>query len=150
MELAKRIRLGISAINWVNEDMHELGDHYTFEQLMHDFTMLGFAGTEMSRKFPQSAPEVRRALAAHGLVLASWWRGVKFADPTLRRQELEAYRRHVDFLQTAGSRHVVTCEVLGAPHADPSAGARKVLSDDEWRHWSRGCTRREKYAGRRA
>lgn len=138
MELANRVQLGISAINWVNEDMHELGDHYTFEQLMHDFTTLGFAGTEMCRKFPQTAPEVKHALAQHGLTLASWWRGVKFADPAFRQEELEAYRRHVDFLQAVGSRHVVTCEVLGAPHADPSVSTRKRLSDDEWQHLIEG------------
>lgn len=138
MELANRVRLGISAINWVNEDMHELGDHYTFEDLMRDFTSLGFTGTEMCRKFPQTAPEVKRALQEHGITLASWWRGVRLADPAYRQEELEAYRRHVDFLRTAGSRHVVTCEVLGAPHADPAAATRKILSADEWEHLTEG------------
>ncbi|MDB4868568.1 MAG: myo-inosose-2 dehydratase [Cohnella sp.] len=138
LPLAKRVRLGISAINWVNEDMHELGDHYTFEDLMRDFTALGFEGTEMCRKFPQTAPEIKAVLASHGLALASWWRGVRFADPSFRQEELEAYRRHVEFLQTAGSRHVVTCEVLGAPHADPSVSSRVILSDDQWKHLAEG------------
>ncbi|TJY39800.1 myo-inosose-2 dehydratase [Cohnella pontilimi] len=138
LSIANRVRLGISAINWVNEDMHELGDHYTFEDLMRDFTDLGFEGTEMCRKFPQTASEVKAALGSHGLALASWWRGVRFADPALRQQELEAYRRHVEFLQTAGSRHVVTCEVLGAPHADPSAATRATLSKDQWKHLAEG------------
>lgn len=136
--LSERIRLGISAINWVNEDMHDLGDHYTFEDLMRDFTALGFEGTEMSRKFPQDAHQVREALGRHGLSLASWWKGVRFADPSLREEELEAYRRHVRFLQTAGSHHVVTCEVLGAPHADPNASERAILSGEQWKHLVEG------------
>jgi len=138
MPLSDRVKLGISAINWVNEDMHELGDHYTFEDLMRDFTLLGFTGTEMCRKFPQTASEVKRALEARGIALASWWRGVRLADPAYRQEELEVYRRHVDFLRTAGSRHVVTCEVLGAPHADPAAKTRKLLTADEWEHLAEG------------
>lgn len=105
---------------------------------MRDFTALRFEGTEMCRKFPQSAPEAKAALQRHGLQLASWWRGVRFANPDYREDELEAYRRHVDFLQAAGSRHVVTCEVLGAPHADPSAGERAVLTDEQWNHLAEG------------
>ncbi|MBO7748379.1 myo-inosose-2 dehydratase [Paenibacillus sp. MWE-103] len=136
--IAERVRLGISAINWVNEDMHELGDHYTFEDLMRDFTSLGFEGTEMCRKFPQTAAGVRDALAAHGLKLGSWWRGVRFADPAFREEELAEYRRHAEFLKEAGASHIVTCEVWGAPHADPAFEARVILSDEQWRNLAEG------------
>ncbi|OPA75206.1 myo-inosose-2 dehydratase [Paenibacillus selenitireducens] len=130
------IKLGISPINWVNEDVLELGDHYTFQDLMKDFTLLGFNGTENCRKFPQDASILRSTLAANGLQLTSQWKGVVFSDPAMRESELDSYRQHVEFLKFMGSRHVVTCELGGSIIGDPrrSKGVQDVipLTDVEW------------------
>jgi len=135
-------RFGISPINWVNEDIHEIGDHYTFEQLLDDFSGLGFTGTENCRKFPQDPAVLKRRLAEKGIVLTSQWKGVIFADPALRASELAAYRKHVEFLAAMGCGQVVTCEIGGSPHADPrrKPGQREVarLSDDQWKHVAEG------------
>lgn len=135
-------KFGISPINWVNEDILTLGDHYTFEQLLNDFTSLGFTGTEMCRKFPNDANELRSRLEERGIQLASQWKGVIFTDPALRKDELEAYRKHVEFLYAMGSKHVVTCEIGGSPHADPRKleGQTDVLrlSDQQWVHLAEG------------
>lgn len=134
-------RFGISPINWVNEDIPELGDHFTFEQLMADFQSLGFTGTEMSRKFPSDPRELKAKLAAHGIELVSQWKGVSFsvadAGTDHRKQQLDDYRRHVEFLHEMGSRCVVTCEIAGSPHADPAyaeAGGRvRRLDEEGWK-----------------
>lgn len=141
-------RFGISPINWVNEDNHEIGDHYTFEQLLDDFSRLGFTGTEMCRKFPKQPSELKHRLAEKGIELASQWKGVIFADPALRAEELAAYRKHVEFLSAMGSRHVVTCEIGGSPHADPRFGSHDLhspelhtvrrLNDEQWKHVAEG------------
>lgn len=134
-------RFGISPINWVNEDVHAIGDHFTCEQLLDDFTALGFTGTENCRKFPQDPAELKRVLAAKGLQLSSQWKGVIFADPALRQEELAAYRKHVEFLHSMGAKHVVTCEIGGSPHADPRGlDSKEVqrLTDDQWKHMTDG------------
>lgn len=135
-------RFGISPINWVNEDDHSIGDHYTFEHLLDDFEKLGFTGTEMCRKFPSDPAELKRRLGERGIELASQWKGVIFADPALREAELAAYREHVEFLSVMGSKHVVTCEIGGSPHADPSRAPNQTkvtrLTDEEWRHVAEG------------
>jgi len=137
-----RWSFGISPINWVNEDDHSIGDHYTFEQLLDDFSSLGFSGTEMCRKFPRDPVELKRRLGEKGLQLTSQWKGVIFSDPALREEELAAYREHVAFLHQMGAKHVVTCEIGGSPHADPrrTPGAAQVerLSEEQWRYVAEG------------
>lgn len=138
----KQWKFGISPINWVNEDMHAVGDHYTFEQLMEDFSSLAFTGTENCRKFPQNPSVLKRELAARGMELTSQWKGVIFADPNIREQELVAYRKHVEFLAEMGSKVVVTCEIGGSPFADPRPGASRTavqsLNDQQWAWMAEG------------
>ncbi|MFD0958242.1 myo-inosose-2 dehydratase [Paenibacillus chungangensis] len=134
-------KFGISPINWVNEDVHAIGDHYTCHQLLNDFTALGFTGTENCRKFPQDPAELKQVLTTKGLQLTSQWKGVIFADPSLRQEELDAYRRHAEFLHYMGAKHVVTCEIGGSPHADPRGLEQKEvqrLTDEQWKYMTEG------------
>lgn len=132
------MKLGISPINWVNEDVPELGNHYTCDQLLRDMTRLGFSGTEMSRKFPQDAETLRQTLGTRGIQLVSQWKGVLFSDPVLQQSELDAYRTHVNFLKQMGCKQVVTCEIGKSPHADPRCTSKAVkadpLTEDEWKY----------------
>ncbi|WP_372663665.1 myo-inosose-2 dehydratase [Cohnella sp.] len=114
-----KTKLGISPINWVNEDVLTLGDHYTFEDLLGDFSSLGFSATENCRKFPKDPDVLKTALAEKGIRLTSQWKGVLFSDPARRDEELKSYRQHVDFLKRMGSEHVVTCELGGSIIGDP-------------------------------
>jgi inosose dehydratase len=139
---ASGLKLGISPIGWVNEDLPELGDHYTFEDLMNDFTALDLKGTENSRKFPKDPAELKAKLAERGIQLTSQWKGVLFSDPSVRERELEAYRKHVEFLHFMGSKVVVTCELGGSIIGDPRrpSGERQVIpfTDEEWKHAAEG------------
>lgn len=136
------INLGISPINWVNEDVLELGDHYTFEDLLADFSTLGFTATEMCRKFPKDPEVLYPALADKGIRLTSQWKGVLFSDPDYREAELAAYRKHVQFLQRMGSQHVVTCElggsIIGDPRRSPGVTGVIPLTDEQWNHMVEG------------
>jgi inosose dehydratase len=136
------LKLGISPINWVNEDVLELGDHYTCEDLLADFAVLGFTATENCRKFPKDPEILRPLLAEKGIQMSSQWKGVLFSDPAYRESELEAYRKHVEFLQKMGSQHVVTCELGGSIIGDPRrvSGEKAVvpLTDEEWNHMVEG------------
>ncbi|QJD87265.1 myo-inosose-2 dehydratase [Cohnella herbarum] len=138
-------KLGISPINWVNEDVLELGDHYTCEQLLHDFEKLGFKGTENCRKFPKDPQVLKATLAAKGIQLTSEWKGVLFSDPDYREQEMDAYRRHAEFLSEMGCKHIVTCELGGSIIGDPrrAQGETEVipLTDRQWGHMVEGLNR---------
>jgi inosose dehydratase len=104
------ISFGISAINWVNEDILTLGDHFTAEQVLLDMSSLGFKGTEFCRKFPHNPSELQGLLSNYGMVLSSQWNSVNFSDVTKKSQSLERFQQRVDFLAEMGCKHVVTCE----------------------------------------
>jgi inosose dehydratase len=136
------LKLGISPINWVNEDVLTLGDHYTFEDLLSDFSSLGFRATENCRKFPKDPIVLKAALANRGIQLTSQWKGVLLSDPTRRDAELESYRQHVYFLKQMGSKHVVTCELGGSIIGDPRRSGIEnnviPLTEAEWNHMVEG------------
>lgn len=111
--------LGIHPINWVGEDVKEHGEHTTYEQILDDIQALGLRGTEMGRKFPTDIELLKQELSKRNIQLVSQWKSVLFSDPTYREAELEAFRKHAEFLQQMGSEVISTCEVGGSLHFDP-------------------------------
>lgn len=127
------VKLGISAINWLNEDRHLFKDLYTGEEVLSEMSKLGFEGTEMSRAFPRNVHELKALLSSKGLSLASGWKSVLFSDPSRRQTEMKAYREHVDFLKAMGCKHVVTCEIRNQ-FTGPDRSKIVPLSDEEWKY----------------
>ncbi len=126
-----RNSLGISAINWANEDEHLFPDPYSGDEILREMSELGYEGTEMSRKFPNDTQQLKYKLQANGLKLTSGWKSVHFSDPTKREEEMESYKKHVDFLKAMGCNHVVTCEERDLHHG-PNENRAVPLSDEEW------------------
>jgi inosose dehydratase len=134
MDQTYQFHLGISAINWVNEDVVELGDHYTCEDILSDMYELGFKGTEFCRKFPRDIEALKETLASKGITLTSQWKSVLFSDLSYRESELKAFREHVDFLKAMGCKYVVTCDISNS-FQDPRktvTGPASPLTDEEW------------------
>jgi inosose dehydratase len=128
------VKLGISAINWTNEGIPELGDHYTCRHILSDMSKLGYHGTEFSRKFPRDIGELKQRLSEKNLCLTSQWKSVVFSDPARRDEEMRGYREHVNFLKEMGCKYVVTCE--NGRKATDTNGTRIVpFTDEEWMHF---------------
>ncbi|CAG7653689.1 myo-inosose-2 dehydratase [Paenibacillus allorhizosphaerae] len=133
------VKYGISAINWVNEDILEMGDHYTAEQVLTDMSSLGYEGTEFCRKFPRNTEALQSLLGSKNMVLTSQWKSVHFTDPSRREAELQAFRAHADFLKAMGCKYVVTCET-GNAFEDLSQNSVRIepLTDEQWEHLVEG------------
>lgn len=123
-----------SPINWCNDDLLDLGDEYSAEDILQDMQSLGLQGTELGRKFPRDARELRPLLAQYNLRLASGWSQVHLADPSLWPEEFDHYRNHVRFLRAMGSSVVVTAEGSGSVHWDRGGDrdAKIPWSKAEW------------------
>ncbi|QBD78851.1 myo-inosose-2 dehydratase [Ktedonosporobacter rubrisoli] len=134
------VRLSASPINWCNDDMTDLGDEYSFEDILADMERLHIQGTEMGRKYPRDPQTLRPALAAHQLVLSSAWNTVHFANQRQWPAELAQFSEHVRFLKAMGASHVVTCEGGGSVHWDLGGDRASVIpfSDEEWHNVARG------------
>jgi len=120
------VRIGISPINWVNDDMHDLGDRISFEQIIDDMADLGFEGTELGRKYPRDPAVLREALKKRNLVLSSGWCDVLFIDESTFDLYIERITNHAKFLKSMGCRHVICCEVGNSTNWDPREDRRKL------------------------
>jgi len=140
------VRFGISAINWVNEDVLTLGDHYTAEEVLSQMSELGFKGTEFCRKFPRDVEKLKQLLDSKGMVLTSQWKSVHFSDPSRHAEEMRAFREHADFLKAMGCQYVVTCET-GNAFEDPAKNTVEVrqLTDDQWKYMIEGLNEAGRY-----
>ena len=127
-----KAKLGISAINWLNENKYLFKDLYSCEAMLTEMSELGFEGTELSRVFPREVYELKAMLSSKGLSLTSGWKSVLFSDPSCRQKEMKAYREHVDFLKAMGAKHVVTCEIRDQ-FAGPNQSTLVPLLNEEWK-----------------
>jgi inosose dehydratase len=147
LDKSHTFRFGISPINWVNEDVLELGDHYTCEDVLSDMQKLGFEGTEFCRKFPRDVKILKKILADKGLVLTSQWKSVLFSDLNFRERELQAFKEHTDFLKAMGCQYVVACEISNSFQDPRKKGNGPVapLTDEEWNNMVDGLHEAGKY-----
>lgn len=132
-----------SPINWCNDDLTDLGDHYSVEQILSEMHHLGFRGTELGRKFPRTALQLRPLLEEYGLQLASGWFQIHLAQKSRWEFELGAFERHVKFLQEMGARVVVTAEGSGSVHWDTDGDRpqKTFWSDADWQNVAAGLNR---------
>lgn len=141
-----KVQYGISAINWVNEDIKEYGNHYTAEQVLTDMASLGYEGTEFSRKFPRDVEALGQLLASKNMVLTSQWRSVHFSNPDRHEEEMAGFRDHADFLKAMGCRYVVVCE---SSNKIEDLGENKVrieqLTDAQWGYMVEGLHKAGQY-----
>lgn len=135
-------KLGIHPINWVGEDVREHGADTPYDKILDDIQKLGLTGTEMGRKFPQDPAVLRKELETRGIRLVSQWKSVLFSEPAYRERELDAYRKHAEFLHGMGSTVISTAEIGGSLHFDPrrTPHEKEVLRLDEagWRSLAEG------------
>ncbi len=137
------VRLGVSPINWINDDMDDLGDHYDLETVLSDMRDLGFAGTEMGRKYPRDPGLLKALLDKYRLALAGAWKTVQFSSGWRPEEDFTDFRQHVEFLSRLGSRYAVTCDGGGSLHWDARGSRTTVEKYDEaaWQRLAAGLNR---------
>ncbi len=74
----QRVRFGIAPINWSNDDMPEVGGHYTLDTILSEMSEAGYSGTEIGNKFPKNASSIKKELNKYSLELASSWHSTFF------------------------------------------------------------------------
>jgi len=74
------VRLGINPLTWTIDDLPEVGGDTPLETCLGEAHAAGFEGVELGCKFPRTAPELRAALAPHGLALVSGWYSARLLE----------------------------------------------------------------------
>ena len=113
------IRIGINPLTWTIDDLPEVGGETSLETCLTEAKAAGFQGVELGCKFPRTAPELRAALAPHGLALVSGWYSTNLLERDAEA-EFEAMRPHRELLSALGSDVVVVAETGRLPVDNPA------------------------------
>lgn len=130
-----KFNVGIAAISWVNDDIPGLGDDTDIHEVLREMNELGYIATEKGRTFPDDEKELRALLDKHDILLASQFVSVKFSDSSIHQQELENFKKKVQFLKNVGCEYVIVCEMAGSTHWDSRSPERltfRRLSPNGW------------------
>ncbi len=137
-------KLGIAPIAWSNDDLPELGGETTLETCLKESREAGFAGVETGGKFPKRAAELRSALAAFGLKLASgWYSGTVLDAPEDLAEEKDKVAAQLDLFRSLGAACLAYGETAGTiqNRRNVPLAKRRRLSEDEIRGYGRRLTR---------
>jgi inosose dehydratase len=135
------VRLGINPITWSNDDLPLLGGDTTVETILSESRQAGFAGTEMSFKFPKTSGELGPLLKRHDLVLVSGWYDGRIKEKDLAA-EWTAILPHMTLLRDLGCDYVVYADTSGRSEGDLFApiSRRPKLPDGEWAAYGKKLT----------
>ncbi len=135
------IRFGVSPIAWINDDMPELGGDTPVEQVLADARDLGFAGVELSGKFPRDPKELAHLLDRYGLELVGGWYSASLLARTAQ-EEIAALGDHLALLHALGTSVFVIAETSNAIHGrrDCPLSKSPVLEEGEWKQFGERIT----------
>lgn len=141
-KLFKNVKIGAHPISWCNDDVLNLGDQYSFEDIVDQAQEAGYVGIELGRKFPKDPQVMKAELDKRGLTLTSGWCDTMFACKELRDEYFDMFKEKAQFLKDCSCEVVVAAEGTGSSCWDPreyraKSGVQK-LSDEEWELFTAG------------
>ncbi len=143
--LLYNVRFGAHPINWVNDDMHDLGDFITFDEQIDEMQKAGYEGTELGRKYPRDPKTLKEALKKRNLVLTSGWTDIMFTNEKLAEEYYAAFEKQTLFLKEMGCKYVIGAEGGGSTNWDPTEDRRKFgvkkMDEKQWTNFARGLER---------
>ena len=127
------IRYGTNPIAWSNDDDHSLGAHISLEQCLREAAEIGFDGIEKGHKMPSDGEELKRVLAAHGLVFVSGWYSTNLLVRDIAAEK-KAIQPHLDMLKANGCKVCIACETSNAIHGNDGVplADKPVLEKERW------------------
>ena len=138
----ENVYLGIAPIGWCNDDMPDLGGESTFEQIVSEMALSGYAGCEIGNKFPKDPLELKRALDLRGITVCSRWYSSFVLTRSIEEEEAD-FIANLDFLKTVGASHINLSEqsysIQGKLDTPILTGGHKyVMNDEEWDRLCKG------------
>lgn len=104
-----KVELGVSPINWSNEDDPSLGAEIPLEQCLAEIQEAGYKGVEMGGKFPRVSKDLAPLLDHYQLRLVSGWYSGFLLQKTVE-EEWKAMQSHFRLLSDMGASVMVFAE----------------------------------------
>ena len=127
----ENIQIGIAPINWSNDDMHEVGGHYSLDTILSEMMEAGYKGTEIGNKFPSTSLAIKKELEKYDLALASSWHSTFFLTKNLD-SEIENIKKKCALLSEAGANIINVAECSHSIHSEINIELdSKPICDDQ-------------------
>src|ERR1700751_1891306 len=106
------VRLGISPIGCINDDLPELGGDIPLERCLAEARAAGYEGIELGHKFPRDPAVLRPILERIGLALILGGYSGRLLERSVRA-EIAAIEPHSSLLVAMGCAVLVYAETSG-------------------------------------
>lgn len=142
-----KISLGISPLNWINDDMPSLGFQNNFEQILSEIALTGYSGTEIGITFPQDAQKIQYHLKLRNLKIASKWFSSHLITQPYSKVE-EQFKKELSLLKAVNASCINICEMsYNLFRNDYSMFQKKpLLSEKQWQNLCEGLDKLGKLA----
>lgn len=128
-----KISIGISPLNWINDDMPSLGFQNNFEQILSEIALTGYSGTEIGITFPQDIQKIQYHLKLRNLKVASKWFNSYLITQPYNKIE-EQFEKELSQLKAINASCINVCEMsYNLFRNDYSMFQKKpLLSEKQW------------------
>lgn len=135
------IRIGVSPIGWMNDDLPELGGEIAPERCLAEAKLAGYAGIEKSGRFPEDGRALARVLGRYGLSFVGGWVSGRLLEHGVEAERRRLAKTVADF-RSAGASVLVYAETTGTVQNRPEVplSARPTLGPDGIRALARQVT----------
>ncbi|SFN41917.1 2-keto-myo-inositol dehydratase [Izhakiella capsodis] len=133
------VRLAIAPIGWTNDDLPELGNENTFQQIISEMALAGFSGSEVGNKYPRDPAVLKPMLEMRGLQIVNAWFSTFFAKGN-KAKTIDEFINHRDFLHAMGAKVIGCSEQSRSIQGTDKAVLedKPCFSDEEWRLTAEG------------
>jgi len=103
------IKIGVSPIAWLNDDMPKLTSHISVDQCLSDVEKLGFNGVENCGSFPKESRKIKKLFTKYNLKLSGGW----YSGSLLRQSATKEYNEMKSNLKVYESmkvKNIAYCE----------------------------------------
>lgn len=127
------IKIGISPLNWTNDDMPILGSTNNFEQILSESALTGYNGIEIGISFPEDYSTLKYHLQLRKLEVASQWFGEYIIEANLE-QLIDKFTKILIKLQKLNAKCINVCEMQSNLfRSNQSMFTNKpTLTDKQW------------------
>ncbi len=104
-----RIKIGISPIAWLNDDMPMLSKGITVEKCLSDIVKCGYTGVENCGSFPKEKKKIQKLLKKFKLKFSGGWYSANLLNNSVNK-ELKKMKRILEVFKEMKTKNIVFCE----------------------------------------
>lgn len=105
------IKLGISPIAWLNDDMPKLTSHISIHECLTDVKNIGFKGVENCGSFPKDTKKIENLFRKYKLKLSGGW----YSGSLLKQSAIKEYdkmKKILKIFESMRTKNIVFCECI--------------------------------------